>query len=323
MPLHTGFTPLANKAPRRWLKKLRLRLLGLGLLLVAGCATPDLRPFAEATDSVASGIRQGGDRIVADLAREPSLSGTTPDALQAEWGVRKQAADALVAYSGSLAAIAEASAHRKAHAAALHESLQTLAGSIPGVNLAAGAGGEAFRSVISAIIEVKAARDLAAAVRAADPAIQTLAAALKADFASISTIHLSHFRTAQMIASGSDIRDLRRLHEKLLAEQQNLRVAAARDLASPSALELARIDALLAPVRHDLQAHDALIARQQARIDEILLFHRHLAAAIDAWAAGHADLAAALAQNRRPDLVLLVARARELQEAVASLKTAP
>ena len=166
------------------------------LLFLASGATPDLKPFAEASKALSTSVTTGGDLAIKPLARMPVWDGTKyvqPDdpqhpakVLGASWEIRRKTMDAVLVYSASLAAINDAAAHRKENATELVSSVKQLASAVPTLGTGVSAAGDLVVFGLGTYVEIKAWHDMRKAVESADPAIQLVAKALKKDFAGLS-----------------------------------------------------------------------------------------------------------------------------------------
>jgi hypothetical protein len=315
-----------------WLNTIAgLRVLAcLGLLVVSGCQVPDLKPFASASAMLATSINQGGDLAIAPFTREsvmidgafvaPGLPTHPGTQLQAEWDVRRKTADAILVYSASLSAIADASAKRKENAAALVDSVRQIAAVVPGANVITPAAGNLTIGLLGTVVEVKAFHDLSAAVQSADPAIQLIAGSLLQDFDSLSHLYAPQQRNriSQIVPS---LASAEQFYATLKAKQAELRRALTENLADKDKnAELAHIDGLVAGVEPEVLAKRAELARLQAALADGKAFYAVAANAIDTWAAAHAEIAKALQEKRAPNLMLLATRAQELRGLVADLQ---
>lgn len=312
---------------------LKSRLLaGLAFALVlSGCQTPDLKPFAAASATIVSGINQGGDMAIAPLARQSVMVNGTlvaPGApehpankLVALWASRRAAADAILVYSESLAAISDASANRKADATALVDSVRHLAAAIPGVSVSSNAAGDLVVFAVGAGVEVKAWHDMAAAVNSADPAVQVMADLLKQDFIALSAEFESETLNQLITSASPALREVERLYAPLREKQKAQRVIVAGDPSNVNAgVELTRLDGLLAGLEPDLAA----LRAEKSQLEDTLAagksFYAAVGKAIDAWAVAHHDLVKTFAENRGPNLVLLAARAQELDTLIKEFR---
>lgn len=299
-----------------------------------GCQTPDLKPFAQASAAVATGIALGGDLALQPIAREPAFVGNEfvgPDApnhpvhaLAAEWQRRRRAAEAILAYSSSLAAIGDAATHRMANATQLLQSVQQLAAAVPGVSLGSNAAGNLMITALSDAVEVKAWRDMAAAVRNADAAVAVIAAVIQQDLKAMGDLHAGYHKTQIAIAkTAQEFRELSRLQDALRAEQQAKRTALA-GLPGDAGIgaELSRISTLIGSVERDLQPQLAAVARHRTALLNGADFYAAAAAAVGAWAAAHHDLVRAFEDRRAPNVAVLLVRAEEIQLQLQELKSA-
>jgi hypothetical protein len=308
-------------------------LAGLAFaLLLSGCQTPDLKPFAEASDALVSGINQGGDMAINPLAGQavmvngvlvaPGAPEHPANKLASLWAGRRAAADSILAYSQSLAAINEAAANRKANASALVDSVRHLASAIPGVSVGSNAAGDLVVFALGAGIEVKAWHDMAAAVKAADPAVQAIAGLLQQDFTALSAELESVALNQLMTSTTPALREVERLYAPVRAKQKTQRVLLANDLASVGAAEeLIRLDRLRAGLEPDLAALQAEKGRLEDTRATGANFFAAVGGAIEAWAAAHHDLARAFEEHRRPNLSVLAARAQELNRLVKEFRS--
>lgn len=299
--------------------------------MVAGCQTPDLKPFAAASATIVASINRGGDQAIAPLAGQAAMVNGSlvatgspehpANKLQTLWTERRKAADAILVYSESLAAINDAAANRKGNATALIDSVRQLASAIPGVNVSSNAAGDLVIFAVSAGVEVKSWHDMSSAVKSADPAIQLLAGMLRQDLVALSAEFESEMLNQLMTSTVPALREVERLHGPLREKQRAQRVIVARDPSDATAgAELMRIDGLIAGLQPDLNA----LRAEQAQLKQILAtgknFYAAVGRAIDAWAAAHHDLVRVFEENRGPNLVLLAARAQELDTLIQAYR---
>lgn len=304
----------------------------LCLVVLAGCTTPDLTPFADAGKAVSTGVNTAGDLAIKPLTHmalwdsksnkyvEPDDPSHPAKKLQESWELRRRAMDAVLVYSASLAEISQASARRKQNAAELVDSVKQLASAVPGITAVPTAAGDLVVTVASAGIEVKAWHDMGKAVRAADPAIQLVATMLKKDFAGLSKLFQDQ-RKADLLHVVLDLRPVENVYGKLLEQRENLRKAVAKDPCDLSkGGDLARLDTLMAGVEQDRNRRLSEKAQIQASLADGQAVFAAADAALDAWASAHKGLVKSLEQNRAPNLALLVARAEELKAIVDRIR---
>ena len=300
------------------------------LLLLTSCATPDLKPFAEASKTLSASVNRGGDLAIKPLVRMPIWDGTKyvqPEdakhpakALAASWEIRRKAMDAVLIYSSSLVAISEAAANRKGNATELVGSVKQLASAVPALGTGLSAAGDLVVFGLGTYVEIKAWHNMRKAVESADPAIQLVAKALKKDFTELSNEFESK-PNDHLIQIDFALRPVNRIHDALTTQreaQRNQVAGAPGDAALGT--ELVRLDGLLTAVNVDLNK----LQSEKNRIEEFradgVEFFASAIKATDAWAAAHADLVKCFEERRTPNLALLAARAEELKGIVENLK---
>ena len=298
--------------------------------LLFGCAAPDLRPFAESSKTLDITVVTGGDLAIKPLTRERHWDGTKfvpPDdpnhpsrALGRSWELRRQTMEAVLVYSASLAAINEAAANRKENAAELVASVKELASNVPGLSVGTSAVGDLIVSGLGVVVEIKAWNDMKRAIEAGNPAIQLVAKALEEDFLALSNLFESR-QLDQIIQKENELRPVQRFYDEV---QKNIKAerSKAETGAVPAAVssELVRLSDVLATVEAERNRLQREKSDLEAQLEEGKAFFTAATKAIEAWANAHADLVKALEQSRAPNLVVLAARAQELNEIVAKLR---
>ena len=186
---------------------IRSLLLVLMSVFVTGCSMPDIEPFSNATVTLASAVKEGGQVTIKSLEKssvkvngqiaEPSDPRHPAAKLKDYWSKRVEVMDALAAYSGSLTAIADASKNGKANATDVLRTVNSLANKIPGVSAVSSEAGGLIIYIAEAVIELKAYNDLWKAVGEADKAIQGIAKILSGNVES---------------SNGSNIESLKKLY---------------------------------------------------------------------------------------------------------------
>ena len=302
----------------------------VALLTLSGCATPDLAPFAAASSTLASSVKQGGNLAINPITQRsvwvgdqlvpPSDENHPGKALREQWDARLKTMDAVIVYSASLAAINEASARRKENATQLVDSVKKLASAVPGVNVGAGPAGDLMISGLGMLVEVKAWHDMGKAVAAADPAIQKIAEIIAKDMASLRDLFESPIR-ADIARVSNALRPVQRTYTALQSARESARANIVSDVnSSANGDALTRLDALAEGVQPELD----VLRDERKELENRLAGGREFFDAaingIEAWAQTHTDLAESFKENRRPSLVLLIARAEELSGIITELR---
>lgn len=302
------------------------------VLAVGGCASPNLEPFVEATATLRTSVNVGGDMVIAPLTNQSVWDSTEKKyippgdpkhpatQLANSWKLREEAMDAVVVYSASLAAIGEASAKRQENAKEVVTSVKELASAIPGVSTGSSAAGDLLIMGLETIIEVKAYRDMAKAVEAASPAIELISDVLKKDFRSLAKLFESNQLT-NLTKLYIEIMPVQEHYDALLKAQEEQREKISADVNNVElGNELVRLNGLITAVEPEITSFESEKARLETEMTNGLEFYDSTIKAIDAWSEAHASLKEYFDENRRPNLVLLAARAEELKELVNELK---
>jgi hypothetical protein len=301
------------------------------LFLSACTALPDVQPFADATAQLHDGLERAGEITVARVAGgeevrapEDDEEPTTAWQLQQVWETRLFAAEALVAYSDSLAEIVAAGKDASNGAERLGSTINEIAEQIPGVGtLSPGLVGLGQRLVTTAI-EVKASRDLADAVEKADPAVAGIAEILVEDLDDLLALYKKGYRDVvreRYAAVDSEYKKLRDHRDNVQKEVETLRAAfdvPAEDGGDPeeasaqlqSAEELlAQTNAAFLPLWERRQA----LEKEREDLEALVELTRKAAGA---WRQTHLDLSTAIDEGRRPNWRELLREAQELYELV-------
>jgi len=305
-------------------------VLLISALLFSGCSTPDLKPFSDASKTLSTSVKTGGEMAIKPLAKTPLwVNNTLVQAgdpnhpykdLQTQWATRVKAMDAVLVYSASLQAINEASAHRKENAKALVGSVQQLAAAVPGYGAAFNKAGDLIVQGLAVTVEVKAWHDMRRAVASADPAVQLVAKGLKQDLQSIARVFEAPLND-QITRFGAATRPVIRLEEALRQKRDVQRTAVEGDPADTArGNELTRLEGLYATAAADLNQMRAERAKIEEAVAQGKDFFANSVAAVDAWADAHSELMKAFEENRMPNFTLLAARAEELSELVNQFK---
>jgi hypothetical protein len=170
----------------------------LPIVLVAGvivaCGIPDLKPFSDATTQMSTVLKQGFEKTRASMTGAVTTAGD-PDEfakqlklLDDRWKPTRKALSSLVAYSDSLAAVAEAGKKGQATMEKVTTALSDLANSVAGLTIPA-TGAKIVQAVGAKIIEMQAAKDIRKAVDKANEAVDIIAPVLKQNFEDLRNIH--------------------------------------------------------------------------------------------------------------------------------------
>lgn len=291
--------------------------------LIAGCATPDLQPFADATSAMAGSTRKAGEIARSQLQRGEAVRPTGANSLKdfdESWKVRREALDHIEAYATSLAALGTASANAKANMGQAFSALKTLASKVPGYGEAFNAANDLVISIGQSAIELKAYRDMSQFVSAADPIVQSVVTNLDKDLRLLKTLYHSQ-ASAQLRAVKDQAEPSQTYYRKLAAAREGLRKEGAEILANQGNQEkLTLLDKHIAVVEPEVKEHEKRILSQAAAMENGLLLFEEASETLKAWGKAHGALHVALTEKRMPDFGLLIARAQELRAAAENLR---
>jgi len=300
------------------------------LSISAGCALPDLKPFAEATRELRESVRQTQHRVQADLdalAKQDAQFKPYAGDFAEAWRVRLDLLDALLDYSASLAALSDAGQSGKAAAAELGDSLNQLADAAGQAGILAKAAIDVGGIVYNVIASVRAAGSIKDAVLAADPAIQDIAANLDKDFEAISkkiesrtVLDAAKVFIQERYEKERGINKAYRsaLVKRLQALQEEL--VQAQNASPPNNSSMSALLSVIAQIEPRIQAaNEQLDAR--AREYEAVERNWEAGQALFAgarkgfrrWAAIHRQLATGLQSGSPPNVALLVGTVQDLK----------
>ena len=319
-----------NKAYR-----LFIAVPGLVVVLIAGCASPDLRPFADATQAVSESARKASQSTIEVVAStpyevdgaplEPTDANHPAKRLETAWKDRAQGLDGLVQYAASLAGVAEAAKKSRENVDAVGDSLEQLTKFIPQVTLPSAAATDLIKLIAQTAIEIKSYVTLRDALDAAHPAVSDFAGLLKADLASLKNIYrverdrLETYLDDQYLESNE-------YYELLLDEQQEIRRFMVDATVGADAGEIEAAELRIMELNEQISAVSPEYEAYRAQLDvlietnrEVEAFFDNLVESVDIWVDTHADLVKAFEEKRVPNVALLVTRAEELRAAFEKL----
>lgn len=297
----------------------------VGLLLLAfaltGCGTlPDAKPFADASQTLATSVTSAGQAVADSLGEAAEGSATDAaaykdltDRFRTAWAERVAAARAVAAYAESVSDLVSAGKEGGETVKKVGDSLAGLAGAlgVPLASPAVGALGDVARFVALQITTVRASDRLETALAQAQPAVDRLAerVALESD---------QQLRTVLVAAHKNQNTQIKRLYG---SEQDQVKQLEVRKL---GLVTLALTDATVLPtlLQHDqvLANLRARLAERDRRLDEAASAHKArlqmlnaLSTATVTWAQAHRDLAAAVRDKRQVSVANLQATVTELK----------
>lgn len=339
--------------------------LVLGALL-AGCRTPpDMRPFADATSQFTGAIKIAGRTVAAEIdamtAKWPPDQRATTDKIirqfNQQWAQRNALSDALLEYSVSLSAIAQAGEQGEQSARALADAFQKLCGAIAVAMPPAAAAVGAIN--IGAQLYGRFARDYAAktlgeGMKKLQPSIDETATVLsdslvqletsldairdqnaqniedeEIDGAKVSTRrHNAKMLTSRradllkMLGDGNGARDALRAGLLKAADptkQRELHRLGA--LSSDITSELAAVEISLKSETETLAVIDTRKAADRDRLTTEMVLVHTVRRGLGDWAAAHARLAAAALEKKPLHVEDLVQTALDIRALTKTIRT--
>jgi hypothetical protein len=312
-----------------------LALLPFFLAALTGCQTPDLKPFADSTASLHQAVVRSQDIVRSELHELRTRNVLTNDAKLIEVETKFTNAfvqriafmEAVVNYSDSLAAVADAGKNGQANAQALGDSIKKLADAAGPYGTAVGVGADVFAKIFGLAAQGWAVHSLKEATSKADPVIAVGAEILQKDMKNIADILDTAEETLITAMQKHYQRDIATRNNLLgFREAQSLAI---NDLITNTnwSEKLADYNKKIAEVNSILDATDKwylpLHERQtevQQRLGAESQLMQQTAAGFKQWEKVHADLVQALKNNRQPNIRVLVSTVLEIKAEIETLK---
>lgn len=282
--------------------------------LLAGCALPDLKPFAESTAQIHAAVLTVDSEAPA-LLREAGKADAA-DKLDKHLAVRRLAMNAVLNYADSLAHISQAGQSGQKSADRVADSLGGLLGALKLAPLS----GEALAVVTMAYAQVaqaRAAGAFAEAVGQADPAIQAVATILTKDLEDLQGLMVQMRPTLmrRVMERSSANLALEDYRHQLERERRQIEARLATDPGNAGLIRQSQDITLLIGQTRD--RYEPLLAEQAgvgARVDAQVALMAKTRQALAEWAAVHADMAAAIRGGLPPNTAVLASLAVQIRK---------
>jgi hypothetical protein len=305
------------------------------LLLCAGCTTPDLKPFAGTTATLKQAVVQSQKIIRAEVggvADAPNL--TNPAQVMADNGKisglfdkRRAFMEAMVAYSDSLASVADAGENSRANAQSLGDSVKQLASAAGAYGDAVGAGTDIMVKIYALAAEAWAVHTLREATAKVDPAVQSVAVVIQMDMTNVIAI----LQTVKEEANASikfPHREENVQRNRALSKRNELLSELADALGATNMIEqVAVYNRRVAELDKTLQSMDEWylpmqkqIAENNQRIADEVDIANNTIQGFEEWAKVHAGLKKSLQENRQPNVRELASTVLEINDEIEKLK---
>lgn len=283
------------------------------LFIIAGCTTPNVKPFAESTETIVTGFKVGSARGVAalKLADKPEKA----KALEKELTVRYELLDAILMFSMELAQIQSDSNRSRESVLQISQAANQLAMTLssgisaPVTALAKKLAGEA--------LEIREFQLISKALKKIDPLIKEIADLLAADIQSVRNIYVDNMTDAYNSLE-NQAEDL--LDEKLERRIQTLQKKITDGSAAPK--DAADFTAIY-PVWQDQQKKiESLLKESKSIRSEMAqgqVFYDSVKEAIAVWFNAYQELSLAFEEKRQPNFIEIYLKAQEIKTLIDAL----
>jgi hypothetical protein len=292
----------------------------IALFLPAGCASlPEVGPFVDASIQLRSAIITSGATVETELGQAPG-SEASAEKLSKLWKLRVQAADALVSYSESLAAIVRSGREGAQAARMLADSAAGLSREVGIIlpqasTVATVTDTAAF--IYGHIAAARASRSLEEALVNVQPAVEQIMAVLARDLKDIEDI-LRAAHQLQMTELGRKYNLEMGYYLSLGREQREIYQKASRTREDEKRLlEIDQLVEATKPWRLPLEAE-----KQQAekRLKAGRLLIASARQGLASWAFTHQQLILAVREKGTVDVIALVQATQEMRELIRRIR---
>ena len=177
---------VGSRLQRHMITRIRKALLCLAMVSAVACQTPpDVTPFADATAALDLSVHATERSVTAEIA---AFDTTQADTFRSAWEKRLTVMRAMSEYSSSLVAIVQAARDSGETVKGVFDSVEklfTTVGAVYPTGQVANALTSGTVAAYRAYANDRAAKTVSDALKVAAPAVQTVAEALAADFATL------------------------------------------------------------------------------------------------------------------------------------------
>jgi hypothetical protein len=282
--------------------------------LLAGCALPNLKPFAESTAQIHAAVLETDTNVPA-LLREAGKPDDA-DRFERHLAVRTQAMNAVLTYAESLAHIAAAGQSGQKSADRVADSLGGLLGTLKLAPLSSEAVG-IVTMAYAQVAQARAAGAFSEAVDKADPAIQAVAGILAKDFKDLQDllVQMRPVLTLRVVERSSINVALDDYRHQLERQRRKIEAGLGANPGDAGLIRQSQDITLLIEQTRD--RYEPLLAEQAAigaRLDAQVALMKKTRLALSEWAAVHANMAAAVRGGLPPNTAVLASLAVQIQK---------
>lgn len=301
----------------QYFNKVFLCLLGLKIIFVLGCSTPNVAPFAESTEIIRTSFKVGSTKVVTSLRLVGEK--TEADKLEKDLKPRYAVLDALLVFTSNIASIQADSDLSK-------QGVQEMASAASKLSVMLGGGALApvtalANEIAAQALEIKEFYLISSGLNAIKPHIDDLADLLGEDMVNFNQAYDDTMIDVFVGLVGKRIKlvkENKSIKTKVLKLQEKL---ASNDPA-PTAEEFA-LFAALHPVHLAQQQEIKAIKAEEQKLrleqPKRVAFFNTFGGAMIAWKQAYKDLTFAFEKNKQVNFTALYLKTQEIQALVDAL----
>jgi hypothetical protein len=293
-------------------------LIFAAVFVAGGCQLPNVGPFVDGTAQLKAAVASSGAAVEQELRVMPGTA-QQADALHNAWAARNNAMVALLRYAQSIDAIVAAGNAGAESAGKVADAVQGLASAagvaVPGSAAAVGVAVDTAKFIYAQIAVVRAAGDLAQSLDEAQPAVERIAELMRKDLTDLDELvqAASQLSEIAIVAQNNDLSAYRKKLADELKKDRDLSKKEARE-------ELAEFSKLMSDADARYGVYQAQLSEVENRLRAARQLINSTGAALDAWAAAHAQLAVAAWKKTTVSTKALTDAAVELRDLVKRIR---
>lgn len=301
------------------------------MIFVAGCTTPDVGPFVEASETLSKAVRDGGKAAAevytsvpykdrkTNLIIDPEDSNYPGNKIREEWDKRVIAMEGLVRYANSLQAIVGAGMSSRKNAEKFAKSVGGLVSYVPNVTAGAAEVESLTTLIIDTAINIKTYRDLSKAVEKAHPIFVHMAPLIIADLNDLYSVFRASADAAEVLLDAEY--EEGNMHYYALKSQIKTERAGAEDpILDAGVTKLNGLYSVFTPVEKEYKEYERKLGELMSKRVQVESLLREASDTITSWVEAHGDLKRALKDKKNLDVGLLIVRTQEIRDAVEKLR---
>lgn len=315
------------------IKKFLLGWLVFAIWMTA-CATPDTKPFADSTATIAQGIRKvgqvtdkilsktrvavpGGDIVVSSDKRHPI------ERYREAWATHLEAVEALEAYSAALVEINAASKKASANAENVVTPFMSLASYVPNVGMAADEAGALVNLILTSVNEIRAFNSMADKVERAHPVLEQITPiitkGLTEAYTNIYKPSLNE-RIQTLEKKNYNLAGRYNASLKLLNDKEKSFLRADAEAKDALKMDIEVVKGIVDRLAVDYKTFKDQIAAEEAKRAATEELYNTTIKGLKKWLQTHAALRNALKEGRQPNFTVIMIRAQETKTAAEALE---